>query len=57
MFLKFFRKKTELEKLSFAYKRLLQEAFDLSTINRKESDSKQKEADLILKKIETLKAT
>ena len=49
-----FRKKTEADKLHKKYERLLKEAYDLSTVNRKESDSKYAEADRILSEIEAL---
>ncbi|MBT8194910.1 MAG: Lacal_2735 family protein [Bacteroidia bacterium] len=49
-----FKKKSELEKLQDKYKKLSQEAFDLSKINRQQSDAKQAEADAVLKKIESL---
>jgi hypothetical protein len=50
-----FKKKTNAEILNDTYKKLLEEAFKLSTTNRKESDSKYAEADAILKEIEQLK--
>ncbi|MDA3891504.1 MAG: Lacal_2735 family protein [Salinivirgaceae bacterium] len=49
-----FRKKSEIDKLEDVYKKMLKEAYSLSTINRKLSDSKTKEANEILKKIELL---
>lgn len=51
---KFFKKKTEVEKLQDNYQSLMKEAFDLSKINRTESDSKYAEADKIQKQIEEL---
>lgn len=50
----FFKKKTEVDRLNEAYKKCLEEAFKLSSIDRRESDKKYKEADDILKKIELL---
>lgn len=49
-----FKKKTELEKLQEKYQKLMKEAFDLSKINRSESDSKYAEADKIQKQIEAI---
>tara|TARA_R110000751_G_scaffold135_3_gene646 strand:- start:62560 stop:62727 length:168 start_codon:yes stop_codon:yes gene_type:complete len=49
-----FKKKSELEKLQDQYKKLLEESYKLSTINRSESDQKQAEAQAILDKIELL---
>lgn len=49
-----FKKKTEIEKLQEEYQKLMKEAFDLSKINRSESDTKYAEADKIQKKIEEL---
>ena len=51
-----FRRKTKIEVLNKKYQRLLNEAYKLSTINRKASDEKTAEANLILKEIELLKA-
>jgi hypothetical protein len=51
-----FKKKSEIEKLEATYKKLLQEAFALSTSNRRSSDSKTAEANEILAKIEQLKS-
>ncbi|PRY91990.1 Lacal_2735 family protein [Marinilabilia salmonicolor] len=51
-----FRRKTKIEVLNKKYQRLLNEAYKLSTINRKASDQKTAEANLILTKIELLKA-
>ena len=50
-----FKKKSELEKHQDLYKKLMEEAYKLQSINRKESDQKYAEADLILKKIDALK--
>ena len=49
-----FKKKSEKEILNTKYKKLLEEAFKLSTSNRKESDAKYAEADKILKQLESL---
>jgi len=49
------KKKSEVEKLNNAYKKILKEAHRLSTINRKESDTKYAKADEILKQMEVLK--
>lgn len=50
-----FKKKTEEEKLQEKYKKLMEEAFKLQTINRSDSDQKYLEADQVLKQIEALK--
>ncbi|WP_408030681.1 Lacal_2735 family protein [Tenacibaculum xiamenense] len=50
----FFKKKSKKEKLQAKYEKLLSEAHKLSTINRKLSDEKVYEADLVLKEIESL---
>lgn len=52
-----FKKKTEKEKLLNKHKKLLKEAFELQSINRRESDQKYLEADALLKKIESLQAS
>jgi len=52
-----FKKTTELDKLEKQYKKLLEEAFKLSTTNRSASDSKQLEAQEVLDKMELLKET
>ncbi|MEQ8240747.1 MAG: Lacal_2735 family protein [Cyclobacteriaceae bacterium] len=49
-----FKKETEKEKLQKKYKQLLEEAYKLSSTNRKASDAKQAEADQLIKKIESL---
>jgi hypothetical protein len=49
-----FKKKSEKEKLQQRYERLLKEAHDLSSTNRKESDRKTYEADLLAKEMEGL---
>ena len=52
---KFFKKKTEIEKLEDKYQKLLKEAYNLSTTSRKLSDSKTYEANEVLIQIEKLK--
>ena len=49
-----FKKKTEKEKLEEQYRKLMEESFNLSKIDRKASDAKVAEAEAVLKKIETL---
>ena len=49
-----FKKKSEVEKLHEEYKKIMQEAFKLQSINRSESDQKYLEADNILKKTKLL---
>jgi len=49
-----FKKKTEKEKLQLQYEKLLKESFELSKINRSESDAKAAEAEAVMKKIESL---
>ena len=51
-----FKKKSELDKLQDSYKKIMEEAYKLQSINRADSDSKYAEADTILKKIEALQA-
>ena len=51
-----FKKKSEADKLQEKYKKVMEEAYKLQSINRTDSDSKYKEADDILKKIDALKA-
>jgi len=52
--LDYLKKKSEKEKLQEKYEKLLKESYELSKTNRKESDKKAYEADLIAKKIESL---
>lgn len=47
-----FKKKSKLETLQDQYAKKMKEGFELSKINRAESDKKYAEADAILKKIE-----
>ena len=49
-----FKKKSEEELLDQKYQKLLEEAFILSKTDRKASDLKYGEADVVLKKIEAL---
>ncbi len=49
-----FRKKSEKEKLQQQYQKIMKEAFDLSKVNRRLSDTKYAEADAIQKRIDKL---
>jgi hypothetical protein len=49
-----FRKKSEKEKLQEKYRKLMEEAYRLSHSNRKASDEKTAEADVLLRKIESM---
>ena len=51
-----FKKKSEVEKLQISYKKLMEEAYKLQSVNRSDSDQKYFEADAILKKIEEVQA-
>jgi phosphomevalonate kinase len=51
-----FKKKSEVEKLQEKYKKVMEEAFKLQSINRTDSDSKYLEADNLLKNIEKLQS-
>lgn len=51
-----FKKKTEEEKLVNRHRKLLKEAYELQSINRRDSDQKYLEADELFKKIESLQA-
>lgn len=53
---KLFKKKSALDRLEEKYEGLLQEAFKLSTVNRKLSDQKTDEAHQVLKEIEAFKS-
>lgn len=53
--LRFFKKKSHLEKLEEQYKKLLEESYKLSHTNRQESDRKKALAEEILQQIELLK--
>jgi hypothetical protein len=50
-----FKKKTEEEKLQEEYEKLLKESFELSKINRSQSDAKAAEAEEVMKKLEQLR--
>ena len=52
---KFFKGKTELEKMEVQYKKLMEEAFRLSKQDRKASDAKYAEAEALSKKMELLR--
>jgi len=49
-----FKKKSKKDVLNAQYKKLLEEAYKLSTSNRTKSDAKYAEAEELMKKIETL---
>lgn len=49
-----FKKKSKLDVLKTQYKRLIEEAYRLSTINRTESDKKYAEAESIMNQLEHL---
>lgn len=49
-----FKKKSEMELLQEKYKKLQEEAYKLSTVNRTASDKKQAEAEEILDQIKKL---
>ena len=49
-----FKKKTEEDKLQDKYKKLMEEAYKLQSINRSDSDQKYLEADAVLMEIEAL---
>ena len=50
-----FKKKSKVEKLELKYKKLLEEAHQLSTTNRSRSDEKMFEANEVLKEIDQIK--
>ncbi|EAZ79320.1 Lacal_2735 family protein [Algoriphagus machipongonensis] len=50
-----FKKKSKIEVLEEKYKKLQQESYKLSTVNRTESDKKLAEAEEVIKEIELLK--
>jgi hypothetical protein len=50
-----FKRKTPIEKLQIKYQSLMQHAYNLSKINRSQSDQKHFEANEILKEINKLK--
>lgn len=49
-----FKQKSKIEKLNLQYKKLLEEAYKLSTSNRTLSDLKTAEANALLEKIDQL---
>ena len=49
-----FKKKSEKEKLEDRYKKLMEEAYKLQSVNRSQSDEKYAEADAILKQIDAI---
>ncbi|MEQ3656328.1 MAG: Lacal_2735 family protein [Dokdonia sp.] len=49
-----FKKKTKKERLQETYEKLMKEAHQLSTTNRKQSDQKMFEAEEIMKQIDAL---
>ncbi|MFZ9155448.1 MAG: Lacal_2735 family protein [Schleiferiaceae bacterium] len=51
----FFRKKSELERLTEEYQALLEQSFKLSTVDRKASDLKRAEAEALIPRIDELK--
>jgi hypothetical protein len=51
---KLFKKKSKIDLLNEKYEKLQKEAFELSTVNRTESDRKHAEAHAIIIEIETL---
>ena len=51
-----FGSKSKKEKLEAKYAKLLEEAFKLSTINRKKSDFKAAEADEVRKELDALES-
>lgn len=52
---KFFKKKSEIEKLQDDYKDLLEKSYNLSHTNRSDSDKLRAEAEAIADKIDQLK--
>jgi hypothetical protein len=51
-----FKKKSEVDKLQESYKKIMEEAYKLQSINRTDSDKKYLEADNVLKKIKSLQS-
>lgn len=51
-----FKKTSEVEKLQKKYKKLMEDAYKLQSINRSDSDQKYLEADTVLKEIEALQS-
>ena len=52
--MKFFKQKTQAEKLQIKYEQLLKRSFELSIVNRKESDKVYVEAQEVMDEIESL---
>lgn len=50
-----FKKTSKIDQLQKKYAKLMEEAYQISTVNRAKSDSKYAEADLILNAIKQLK--
>ena len=50
----FFKKKTKMQKLKDKYRKLLEEAYNLSKYNRAKSDAKTAEANRVLSEIEMI---
>ena len=50
-----FKSKSKVEKLEEKYKKLLEEAYKLSTTSRTKSDAKTAEANEVLKEIENIR--
>jgi len=50
----FFKKKTKMQKLKDKYKKLIEEAYNLSKYNRAKSDAKTAEANRVLSEIEMI---
>lgn len=50
-----FKKKSEAEKLQEKYEKLQKEAFELSKVNRSQSDAKAAEAEEVMKQLEALR--
>ncbi|NNC69205.1 MAG: Lacal_2735 family protein [Flavobacteriaceae bacterium] len=51
-----FKKKTELEKLQEQYEKLMKRWYEVSTVNRAQSDTIYEEAEAILTKMEALRS-
>jgi hypothetical protein len=56
MMFNIFKKKSEVDQLEKKYKKLLEESYKLSKINRTQSDAKKAEAEDVLNQIEALRA-
>ena len=51
-----FKRKTEKERLHEQYRKLMAEAYELSTTDRAKSDQKVEQADVIMQRIEMLES-